>query len=170
MKELVDAVKIEFTKLIELGILAEQVNKILKDVNYPWQFLDITDKLGDYLLIGRKEMPEIDNIEINPFIIIHGPVYILQNAEIGPFAHIKGPVIIGPGCKVHDCYVRPGTILFGNNHEGKASEVKNSVILRGSNVPHQNYVGDSVIGAGCNLGAGTKIANLKFDESEIAIR
>ena len=46
-------------------------------------------------------------------------------------------------------------------------EVKNSIIMNGSKIPHHNYVGDSIIGEGCNLGAGTKIANLRLDEKEI---
>ena len=50
---------------------------------------------------------------------------------------------------------------------GAAVEVKNSIIMENSKLPHQNYVGDSVIGAGCNLGAGTKIANLRFDGGSI---
>jgi bifunctional UDP-N-acetylglucosamine pyrophosphorylase/glucosamine-1-phosphate N-acetyltransferase len=52
---------------------------------------------------------------------------------------------------------------------GNACEVKNSIIFDNSNVPHQSYVGDSVIGEGCNLGAGTKIANLRFDKKSIYV-
>jgi bifunctional UDP-N-acetylglucosamine pyrophosphorylase/glucosamine-1-phosphate N-acetyltransferase len=48
-------------------------------------------------------------------------------------------------------------------------EVKNSIIMRGTKIPHHNYIGDSVIGEGCNFGAGTKIANFRFDEKEIIV-
>jgi bifunctional UDP-N-acetylglucosamine pyrophosphorylase/glucosamine-1-phosphate N-acetyltransferase len=48
-------------------------------------------------------------------------------------------------------------------------EIKNSIVMRGSNIPHHNYVGDSIIGEDCNFGAGTKIANLRLDKKDISI-
>jgi len=66
-----------------------------------------------------------------------------------------------------NCYIRPYTAIGNSCHVGNACEIKNSIIMNGSNVPHQNYVGDSVIGQNCNLGAGTKIANLRLDKKNI---
>ena len=60
-----------------------------------------------------------------------------------------------------------GFFIGDNCHIGSAVEVKNSIIMSESKIPHHNYVGDSVIGEGCNLGAGTKIANLRLDKKEI---
>ncbi len=71
---------------------------------------------------------------------------------IGPNAYLRGPVEIGPGCKV-----------------GAASEIKNSILLKGAQAPHHNYVGDSVLGHGCNLGSGTKIANLKTTPGTVKV-
>jgi NDP-sugar pyrophosphorylase family protein len=68
-----------------------------------------------------------------------------------------------------NCYIRPSTSIGDNCHIGAAVEVKNSIIMNGSKVPHHNYVGDSIIGEHCNLGAGTKIANLRFDETNVII-
>lgn len=79
-------------------------------------------------------------------------------------SYIEGPVIIGEECKIGpNCYIRPYTSIGDKCHIGNACEIKNSIIMNNSNIPHQNYVGDSIIGENCNLGAGTKIANLRFD-------
>jgi NDP-sugar pyrophosphorylase family protein len=85
-------------------------------------------------------------------------------------AYIVGPVIIGDGCEIGpNCFIRPSTTIGNNCHVGAASEVKNSLIMNGTRIPHLNYVGDSVIGEGCNLGAGTKIANLRLDKQNISV-
>jgi len=82
---------------------------------------------------------------------IEGPVIIGENTIIGPFAYLRGPVIIGNDCKVG------------------SSEIKNSMMMDGSRAGHFNYVGDSIVGKKCNLGAGTKLANLRFDGEIIKV-
>ena len=85
-------------------------------------------------------------------------------------SYIEGPVIIGENCKIGpNCYIRPYTSIGNNCHIGNACDIKNSIIMDNSKVPHQNYVGDSIIGQNCNLGAGTKIANLRLDKKNIEI-
>ncbi len=76
---------------------------------------------------------------------IEGPVIIGENTIIGPFAYLRGPLIIGSDCRIG------------------SSEIKNSVFMDGSRAGHFNYIGDSIVGKKCNLGAGTKLANLRFD-------
>ena len=71
---------------------------------------------------------------------------------------------IGP-----NCYIRANTAIEDGCHIGSSVEVKNSIIMKGSKIPHHNYVGDSVLGENCNLGAGTKIANLRLDEKDIEV-
>ena len=83
-------------------------------------------------------------------------------------AYIQGPVVIGAGCTIGpNCYIRPFTTIGNDCHIGNACDVKNAIIMNRSKVPHQNYVGDSVIGEGCNLGAGTKVANLRLDKKTV---
>ncbi|MCK5260598.1 MAG: glucose-1-phosphate thymidylyltransferase, partial [Thermoplasmatales archaeon] len=83
---------------------------------------------------------------------------------------IEGPVIIGSNCKIGpNCYIRPCTSIGNSCHVGNACEVKNSIVMDNSNIPHQNYVGDSVIGYNSNLGSGTKIANLRLDKKNIDV-
>jgi len=85
-------------------------------------------------------------------------------------SYIVGPVIIGDDCDIGpNCYLRPYTAIGDNCHIGAAVEVKNSIIMRGSKIPHHNYVGDSIIGEGCNLGSGTKIANLRLDKKNVEV-
>ena len=101
-------------------------------------------------------------------MVTKGAVSIGKNTAVRSGSYIIGPVIIGQDCDIGpNCYIRPGTSIGDNCHVGNAVEVKNSIIMRGSKIPHHNYVGDSVIGKGCNLGAGTKIANLRLDKKNI---
>ena len=100
--------------------------------------------------------------------MLKGLVSIGENTIIKSGAYIVGPVIIGQGCTIGpNCYIRPNTAIGNDCHIGAATEVKNSIIMKGTNLPHHNYVGDSVIGEECNFGAGTKIANLRLDRKEI---
>jgi bifunctional UDP-N-acetylglucosamine pyrophosphorylase/glucosamine-1-phosphate N-acetyltransferase len=84
--------------------------------------------------------------------------------------YIEGPVVIGNNSKIGpNCYLRPYTTIGNYCHVGNACEVKNSLIMDHSNVPHLNYVGDSIIGQHCNLGAGTTVANLRLDKNNIIV-
>ncbi len=91
--------------------------------------------------------------KILPNTYIEGNAYIGKDSTIGPFARLRGNVVIGKKCKI-----------------GSFVEIKNSIIFDETNVPHLNYVGDSIIASNCNLGAGTKIANLRLDEKNVKIR
>jgi NDP-sugar pyrophosphorylase family protein len=103
-------------------------------------------------------------------VVLKGAVAIGKNTVIKSSAYIVGPVIIGEDCEIGpNCYIRPTTAIGDGCHIGAAVEIKNSVIMKGTKIPHLNYVGDSVIGEGCNLGAGTKIANLRLDKQNIQV-
>jgi len=102
--------------------------------------------------------------------VIQGKVSIGQNTVIRSGAYIVGPVSIGQNCDVGpNCYIRPCTSIGDNCHIGNAVEVKNSIIMKNSKIPHQNYIGDSIIGEGCNFGAGAKVANLRLDKKNVEI-
>jgi len=100
---------------------------------------------------------------------IKGKVVIGKNTVVMNGSYIEGPVVIGENCKIGpNCYIRPYTSIGNSCHVGNACEVKNSIIMNNSKVPHQNYVGDSIIGENCNLGAGAKVANLRLDKKPIS--
>ena len=110
------------------------------------------------------------NVDIEKGAVIIGNVIIGKNSEIKTGSYIEGPVIIGENCTIGpNCYLRPYTCIGNHCHVGNASEIKNSIIMDHTNVPHHNYVGDSVIGRYCNLGSGTKIANLRLDKKIISV-
>ena len=100
-----------------------------------------------------------------------GLVVIDASATIEPGSHFIGPCYIGPNAIVrHAAYVRSFSWICANAVVGHASETKHSVLLPGAKAPHLNYVGDSILGSGVNLGAGTKISNLRNDGGEVHLR
>jgi UDP-N-acetylglucosamine diphosphorylase/glucosamine-1-phosphate N-acetyltransferase len=131
------------------------------DLSYPWDLL-----AGNEALMHRVAWENLGSQEGNT--VMRGLVSIGRGTVIKANSYIEGPVVIGENCEIGpSCYIRPSTSIGDNCHIGSAVEVKNSIIMRDSKIPHHNYVGDSVIGEGCNLGAGTKIANLRLDKGEI---
>jgi len=133
------------------------------DFGYPWDAL----KINQFLL---ENMEEYRKGKVEPYTILKGKVIIEETAEIKSGSYIEGPVYIGKNVKIGpNCYIRAGTSLSDNTKVGAASEVKNSIIMPGTKVPHHNYIGDSVIGENCNFGSGTKIANLRHDYKNIFV-
>ncbi|MFH1101126.1 MAG: bifunctional sugar-1-phosphate nucleotidylyltransferase/acetyltransferase [Methanobacteriota archaeon] len=134
-----------------------------RDVVYPWHLLDANEDL-------LQKIQEKCEGTVEKHATIQGPASIGKNTRILPGSYIEGPVVIGSDCKIGpNCYIRPYTSIGNHCHVGNACEVKNSIIMDQSNVPHQNYVGDSIIGQYCNLGAGTKIANLRLDKHTVTV-
>jgi len=150
--------------LIDQGhaVVAHKIGYWL-DLSYPWHLLGANEAILPAIV------PE-NNGKIENGAAVNGPVSIAKGTTIRSGAYIVGPAIIGEDCDIGpNCFIRPYTSIGDRCHIGAAVEVKNSVIMSGSKVPHLNYVGDSIIGADCNLGAGTKIANLRLDEKEISV-
>jgi UDP-N-acetylglucosamine diphosphorylase/glucosamine-1-phosphate N-acetyltransferase len=131
------------------------------DLSYPWHLL----AAGESMLLNLRT-ENLGRVESNA--VINGPVKIGSRTTVRSGSYIIGPVIIGEDCDIGpNCFIRPFSCIGNNCHIGAAVEIKNSIIMNGTKVPHLNYVGDSIIGEDCNLGAGTKIANLRFDEANI---
>ena len=134
-----------------------------RDVVYPWHLLDANEDL-----LKKMKGNIQGTVEKNTTLL--GEISVGRDTTIMAGSYIEGPVIIGNGCKIGpNCYIRPYTSIGNHCHVGNGCEVKNSIIMDNSNVPHQNYVGDSIIGQHCNLGAGTKIANLRLDKKNISV-
>jgi bifunctional UDP-N-acetylglucosamine pyrophosphorylase/glucosamine-1-phosphate N-acetyltransferase len=134
-----------------------------QDVAYPWDLLDASARV----MLGMKATSK-GTIEGN--VHIEGPCHIEAGTVIRSGSYIVGPVCIGRDCDIGpNCYIRPATCIGDNCRIGAGVEIKNSIIMRGTRVPHLSYVGDSVIGENCNLGAGTKIANLRLDKASISV-
>ena len=100
-----------------------------------------------------------------------GKVIVEASARIEVGAHLIGPCYVGPKAEIrHAAYVRPFSWICAEAVVGHASETKHAVLLPGAKAPHFNYVGDSILGKGVNLGAGTKISNLRNDGGEVQLR
>lgn len=133
---------------------------IFASAEYPWEILpkikDIIEeilsrglssykKLGDGVIVGP-------NAKISPAAVIEGKAIIGSGVELRPGAYLRGNVIIGPDCVI-----------------GNSSELKNCILLRRAQVPHYNYVGDSILGNGAHMGAGAICSNLKSDGRPVVI-
>jgi len=130
-------------------------------LNYPWDLLTANE-----MLLKDIKPRNAGTVEEN--VVLRGTVVIGEDTVVRSGTYIVGPVMIGQRCDIGpNCYIRPATAIGDSCHLGASVEVKNSIIMKGTKVPHLNYVGDSVIGEGCNFGAGTKIANLRLDKKEI---
>jgi bifunctional UDP-N-acetylglucosamine pyrophosphorylase/glucosamine-1-phosphate N-acetyltransferase len=158
--ELTDAV----TLLAEEGktVLAAEISKDdWFDVGRPWDLLDANN-----WALKRMELQVLGTIEQGAHLI--GPVSVAESARIRSGAYIEGPVFIDEDCDVGpNCYVRSGTSLGRSVRVGNACEIKNSVIMDHTHVGHLSYVGDSILGERCNLGAGTVTANYRLDVGTI---
>jgi NDP-sugar pyrophosphorylase family protein len=116
--------------------------------------------------LGKIEgVVEMGATLINPELISIGQGYVVEDGS-----YIVGPCLIGEACEIrHGAYLRGGVITGDRCVIGHATEVKNSIFLNGAKASHFAYVGDSILGKECNLGAGTKLANLRLDKKEIFI-
>ena len=134
------------------------------DVGRPWELLNVNEHF-------ISEMEENIQGEIEEGVTIHGKVILGKDSIIRSGTYILGPVFIGEGCDIGpNSYLRKYTYLGNNVNVGNAVEIKNSIIMDGTNVNHLSYVGDSVIGANCNVAAGTNIANLRFDNKNVKMK
>ncbi|MCC6013030.1 MAG: NTP transferase domain-containing protein [Candidatus Verstraetearchaeota archaeon] len=164
--------EIELTSSINIAIEKGEKFLVVKseedkwvDVGKPWDILD-----ANKLLMDVKVNKKIVNGYVEDGVHINGNVVIEKNAKILSGTYIEGPVWISSGCRVGpNCYIRPYTYLCKNVRVGNACEIKNSIIMEDTHISHLSYIGDSVIGARCNIGAGTIIANLRFDENTIKV-
>jgi len=120
--------------------------------------------------LGVREVPVI-HATLPDGVYVKGRVYIDRDARIEPTAYIQGPAYIGPEAEVrHGAYIRGNAWIGRKAVVGHATEVKGSVFFDDAKAGHFAYVGDSILGASVNLGAGTKLANLKLRGSEVTFR
>jgi len=134
------------------------------DVGRPWDLLDANMRVLKQLkseVLGRVE----DGAHI------YGAVFVGDQAKIRSGVYIEGPAYIGRNSDIGpNCYIRPYTSIGENVRIGNAVEVKNSILMKDVHVGHLSYVGDSVVGEDCNLGAGTITANLRFDGEPVKMK
>jgi len=128
---------------------------------------DVIPKIESY--VKAHLAPRVDG-EVMEGAWIGADVYVGEGTVVEPGAMIKGPTIIGRNCEIRQgAYIRGGVLVGDEVCVGHTSEVKNAVLMNASQVPHFNYVGDSVFGVHAHLGAGVKISNLKITRDNVSI-
>jgi bifunctional UDP-N-acetylglucosamine pyrophosphorylase/glucosamine-1-phosphate N-acetyltransferase len=131
------------------------------DIGMPWDLLEINE------LIIKKIKENIKGT-IEDGVTIHGTVFLDEGSIIRSGVYIEGSVYIGKNCDIGPNSFIRGSSYFGDNvNVGNAVEIKNSIIMENTNVNHLSYIGDSVVGSHCNMGAGTNVANLRFDDKPV---
>ena len=148
----------------ELFDLAQTEHAALFDgCEFAWEALK---KIEPYLAKVTRQNPP----PRFPGASIGDRVIIGAGTVVEPGALIKGPAIIGKNCQIrHNAYIRENVIIGDNCVVGNASELKNALLFNGVQVPHYNYVGDSILGHKAHLGAGAKISNVKLFPGNIAV-
>lgn len=134
----------------------------LRQFTYPWEALKGIQK--EIIRIGETlNKDEYD--EISPQVWVH------QSAKVAPTAYLGAPCIIGPDTEVRHCAFVRGSALVGVGCVvGNSTELKNVILFDGVQVPHYNYVGDSILGYKSHMGAGAVTSNVKSDKSLVVVR
>ncbi|MBQ7116780.1 MAG: UDP-N-acetylglucosamine pyrophosphorylase [Clostridia bacterium] len=147
----------------ELFSLEETVaGDFLARCEYPWQALK---DVKSFITETGHKLDKSEFTEASPEVWIH------KDAKISPTAYIGAPCIIGRNTEVRHCAFIRGSALIGENCViGNSTEVKNSIIFNCVQIPHYNYVGDSILGYKSHLGAGVVTSNVKSDKSLIKVK
>lgn len=142
--------------------LQETIAKdLFRGLLYPW---DVLGNIGDFIM---KLGPTLDE---KKFEKRGENVWIARSAQVAPTACINGPAIIDENAEIRHCaFIRGNAIVGKDAVVGNSTELKNVVLFNGVQVPHYNYVGDSVLGYKAHMGAGAITSNVKGDKSPIVI-
>lgn len=134
----------------------------LSQFEYPWQALDGIEEF--ILEFGKKlSSEEYDNRDAG--------IWIHKSAKVAPSAHIGGVCIIGPDAEIRHCaFIRGNAIVGARCVVGNSTELKNAILFDCVQVPHYNYVGDSILGYKSHMGAGSITSNVKADKSEVIVK
>lgn len=152
----------EFTIERLLDLKETIAAELFEGKTYPWEVLP---EIKDFILkLGKTLDPE-------EYEYKEGDIWIARSAEVAPTACINGPAIIGKNTEVRHCaFIRGNAIVGDGCVVGNSTELKNVVIFNCVQVPHYNYVGDSVLGYKSHMGAGSICSNVKSDKQLVAVK
>lgn len=135
---------------------------LFADAVYPWELLS---KIGDFIVALGKTLPE------DKFNKIGDDVWIAKSAKVFPSAYINGPAIIDEDAEIRHCaFIRGNAIVGKGAVVGNSTELKNVVLFNKVQVPHYNYVGDSILGYKAHMGAGSITSNVKSDKTLVVVK
>ena len=135
---------------------------IFAGVEYPWEVLP---KIHDFILELGSTLPEEEYEKVGE------DVWIARSANVFPSAYIHGPAIIGKNAEVRHCaFIRGNAIVGEGAVVGNSTELKNVILFNKVQVPHYNYVGDSILGYKAHMGAGSITSNVKSDKKLVVLK
>ena len=136
--------------------------KLFEGKTYPWEVLP---EIGDFI----KELGK--TLSLQEYDYKEGDIWIAKSAKVAPTASITGPAIIGKEAEVRHCAFIRGKVIVGEGAVvGNSTELKNAVLFNKVQVPHYNYVGDSVLGYKAHMGAGSICSNVKSDKKLVVVK
>ena len=150
-------------KISNLYNLDETIaKKIFNGCEYPWEVLP---KIKDFIIeLGQTlNLEEYNKIDEN--------VWIAKSAKVAPTAYIYGPALIGKDAEIRHCaFIRGNAIVGEGCVVGNSTELKNVILFNKVQVPHYNYVGDSILGYCSHMGAGSITSNVKSDKKLVVVK
>lgn len=153
----------EYAKISNLYDLEQTIAKdLFAELTYPWEALarisSFIKNLGPALDPEKFEQRGED-------------IWVAKSAKVAPTAFLNGPLIVDEGAEIRHCaFVRGSAVIGKNAVVGNSTELKNVVIFNSVQVPHYNYVGDSVLGYKSHMGAGSITSNVKSDKTLVAVK
>lgn len=153
----------ENAKISNLYDLEQTIAKdVFEGLTYPWEVLS---KIGDFI---KKIGPALD---AEKFEQRGENIWVAKSAKVAPTALLNGPLIIDEEAEVRHCaFIRGSAIVGKDSVVGNSTELKNVVIFNSVQVPHYNYVGDSVLGYKAHMGAGSITSNVKSDKTLVVVK
>lgn len=150
------------TTIKELYTLEETIARdIFENVTYPWEVLA---KIKDFIVALGETLPE------EKFERKEGNIWIAKSAKVFPSAYIGGPAIIDEEAEIRQCaFIRGSAIVGKGAVVGNSTELKNVILFNKVQVPHYNYVGDSILGFKAHMGAGSITSNVKSDKTLVVV-
>lgn len=151
---------------LKINNLLDLNQTIAKDlfvnIEYPWEALP---KIGKFISTIGNSLPKSEYIKVCE------NVWAAKDAQIAKSVSITGPAIIGKNSELRHCAFIRGNCIIGNNCVvGNSTELKNVILFNNVQVPHYNYVGDSILGYKSHMGAGSITSNVKSDKSLVALK
>lgn len=135
---------------------------LFADAVYPWEVLP---RIHDFIIELGKRLPQ-ELYELNG-----ENIWVAKSASVAPMACLNGPLIIDENAEVRHCaFIRGNAIVGKGAVVGNSTELKNAVLFNKVQVPHYNYVGDSILGYKSHMGAGSITSNVKSDKTLVAVK
>jgi len=136
------------------------LGRFLEPLAYPWEILP---RIGSIIREIARELPA-------DYVERLAGVWVGPGTRIEATVLIRGPAIIGAGCELrHGAFLRENVVLGDGCVVGNSTEIKNAILFDGVQVPHFNYVGDSLLGHGSHLGAGAILSNVRLDGRTVRV-